>query len=72
MAQEIDELTVETLGPYAAIDQQEAFEQRDATLIVGPAYARTPMRTYLNDRVLTIAGGSSEIQRTILAKLVLR
>ncbi len=72
MAQEIDEMIIEALGPYAAIDQQEAFEQRDAALIVGPDYARTPMRGYLNDRVLTIAGGSSEIQRTILAKLVLR
>ena len=72
VAQEIDELMIEALGPYAAIDQQEAFEQRDAALIVGPDYARTPMRGYLNDRVLTIAGGSSEIQRTILAKYVLR
>ena len=70
-AQEIDEMIVEALGPYAAIDQEEAFASRDPARVVGPDYARTPMRRYLNDRVLTIAGGSSEIQRTVLARQLL-
>lgn len=70
-AQEIDELVIEALGPYAAVDQSGAFESRDPAQAFGPGHARTPMRRYLNDRVMTIAGGSSEVQRTILAKLML-
>ena len=71
LAQEIDEMIVEALGPYAAIDQEGAFASHDPARVVGPDYARTPMRRYLNDRVLTIAGGSSEIQRTVLARQML-
>ena len=70
-AQRVDELIIEALGPYAAIDQEAAFAARDPALVTGPDYARTPMRRYLNDRVLTIAGGSSEVQRGILAKQLL-
>lgn len=71
MGQEIDELIVDALGPYAMVDQGPAFEAMDPALVVGPDYARTPIRRYLDQRVLTIAGGSSEVQRTILAKLML-
>jgi alkylation response protein AidB-like acyl-CoA dehydrogenase len=70
-AQEIDEMIVEALGPYAASDQEPAFRTRDPTQVFGPPYARTPIRRYLDNRVLTIAGGSSEVQRAILAKQML-
>lgn len=71
LAQEIAELIVEAAGPYVCIDQAAAFAARDRSLVVGPANSGIAMRKYLNDRVLTIAGGSSEVQRTILAKLML-
>jgi alkylation response protein AidB-like acyl-CoA dehydrogenase len=69
--QEIDELMIEALGPYAAVDQEEAFARRDRSRVFGPDLARIAMRRYLNDRVLTIAGGTSEILRNILAKKML-
>ena len=38
---------------------------------IGPDYARTPVARYLNGRAATIFGGSSEIQRNILARTAL-
>jgi acyl-CoA dehydrogenase len=38
---------------------------------VGPEHSLTAMARYLNDRAATIYGGSNEIQRDIIARLVL-
>ena len=38
---------------------------------VGPERALTAMARYLNDRAASIYGGSNEIQRDIMARLVL-
>jgi alkylation response protein AidB-like acyl-CoA dehydrogenase len=38
---------------------------------VGPAYAQAPTGQYLNNRKLSIYGGSNEVQRSIIAKAIL-
>ena len=38
----------------------------------GPEYAPPAIGTYLNKRASSIFGGSNEVQRDIIAKLVLR
>ncbi|MFA5525144.1 MAG: acyl-CoA dehydrogenase family protein [Tissierellales bacterium] len=68
----VDELSLETLGEYAVADQGEAYSQHDAAKLFGPPQALTPLRRYLNDRAMTIAGGSSEVLRNILAKTALK
>ena len=69
--QKINQLTMDALGKYAAVDQHKATGPNATMEDVGPAYALTPTIHYLNDRVLTIAAGSSEIQRNILARVAL-
>ncbi|MDP2010500.1 MAG: acyl-CoA dehydrogenase family protein [Phenylobacterium sp.] len=69
--QMIDELALEAAGPYAAVDQIEA-RAPDANLPwVGPEHSLTTSARYLNDRAASIYGGSNEIQRDIMARLVL-
>jgi alkylation response protein AidB-like acyl-CoA dehydrogenase len=70
--QRIDALAIDALGHYRAADQNDAFGASPRPPPVGPDYALTPMRRYLNDLVMTIAGGSSEVQRNILARITLR
>ncbi|MDB5425244.1 MAG: acyl-CoA dehydrogenase [Phenylobacterium sp.] len=67
--QEISELEVEAIGQYALADQAPAlFGDAEG---VGPARALTPVAHYLNLRAFTIFGGSSEVQRNILARTAL-
>jgi len=70
--QGIVELMTEALGPYALPDLRAAIAaagyQGD---LAGPAYATTPTVQYLNLRKLSIYGGSNEIQRNIIAQMIL-
>ncbi|WP_137787322.1 acyl-CoA dehydrogenase family protein [Sphingomonas sp. 3P27F8] len=66
--QRLAQLTSEALGPYAAVDQRHALGMGANEDVVGPAYALTPTARYLNTRAATIFGGSSEVQRNIIAK----
>ena len=68
--QRTNALAMEALGVYAAVDQRPSLGEGLADPI-GPAYAMTPTAKYLNGRATTIFGGSSEIQRNILAKAIL-
>ncbi|HEX7777037.1 MAG TPA: acyl-CoA dehydrogenase family protein [Parvibaculum sp.] len=71
MLQAIDELAVEAVAYYGDVSQRPAREPGSNVEAVGPQYALTAMPRYLNDRASTIYGGSNEIQRGIMAKLVL-
>jgi acyl-CoA dehydrogenase len=69
--QRLDELAIETIGFYSAVDQPEARQPGSNIEPVGPADGVLAMARYLNNRAGSIYGGSNEIQRDIMARLVL-
>lgn len=69
--QRIGELGVEAIGQYALVDQGASLFEEPPAAVVGPDRALTPVATYLNMRAFTIFGGSSEVQRNILARTAL-
>lgn len=69
--QKIDEMAVEVIAYYAVADQIKAREPGSNVPPVGPEYGLTVVPRYLNNRAASIYGGSNEIQRGIIAKLVL-
>ncbi|MBS0409125.1 MAG: acyl-CoA dehydrogenase family protein [Proteobacteria bacterium] len=69
--QKIDELAIEAAGFYAGVDQFEARQAGANVEVVGPRHSLTTMPRYLNNRAGSIYGGSNEIQRDIMARLVL-
>ena len=71
MGQRLAELTVEALGVYALPHQPEARIAGQNTAPVGPAEGVVAFARYFNLRASSIAGGSNEVQKNILAKLVL-
>jgi alkylation response protein AidB-like acyl-CoA dehydrogenase len=71
LMQQIDELALEALGPYAAVHQPEARLPGANTNFIGPEAGLTVTARYLNDRAGSIYGGSNEIQRNIVARLIL-
>jgi alkylation response protein AidB-like acyl-CoA dehydrogenase len=68
LGQGVEALAMEALAAYAAADQSSA---AGANAPVGPDHAATPTARFLNGRAATIFGGSSEIQRNILARIIL-
>ena len=69
IVQRMTEFFVEGAGPYAAPWFPEV---RGPPETVGPDWAQPEMVRYLEGRAASIAGGSDEIQRNIIAKHVLR
>jgi acyl-CoA dehydrogenase len=69
--QRLDEIAIAALGAYANVEQIEAREPGSNVEPVGPEIGLTAMPRYLNNRAATIYGGSNEIQRDIIARLVL-
>jgi alkylation response protein AidB-like acyl-CoA dehydrogenase len=69
--QAITELLVQAAGPYALPLRREAMAAGYQGEAVGPAYAAPLAANYLNMRKLSIYGGSNEIQKNIIAKLIL-
>ncbi len=69
--QEINALTKQAVGPYAMPFVSEALEAGSNVGPVGPDYAMSATSQYLNNRKLSIYGGSNEVQRTIIAKAIL-
>jgi alkylation response protein AidB-like acyl-CoA dehydrogenase len=62
------------VGPYALPFRREAMEagwQFDATReSPGPRYASTLAASYFNQRKLSIFGGTNEIQKNIISKMI--
>ena len=68
--QRLTELTLEAVGHYGA-PYFRGFGDGDNEHPIGPDYAHRAAPTYFNVRKTTIYGGSNEIQRNIIAKMVL-
>lgn len=68
--QRLTELTLEAVGHYGA-PYFRGFGTGDNEHPIGPDYAHRAAPTYFNARKTTIYGGSNEIQRNIIAKMVL-
>jgi acyl-CoA dehydrogenase len=69
--QKLDELAIEIAGYYALADQIEARKPSSNIPPIGPGHSLFAMPRYLNNRAASIYGGSNEIQRDIIARLVL-
>jgi alkylation response protein AidB-like acyl-CoA dehydrogenase len=73
LGQRMSELMVEALDYYATpmpAGGRPLYEIND--WLPGPEYAAPAIGSYLNKRASSIFGGSNEVQRDIIAKLVLR
>lgn len=70
-AQAIQEFAVDLAGPYAAVSQFAARQPGSNVEAVGPDSALAVTARYFNGRAASIYGGSNEIQRNIMAKMVL-
>ena len=68
--QRLTELALEAVGHYGA-PYFRSFGEGDNQHPIGPDYAHRTAPTYFNVRKTTIYGGSNEIQRNIIAKMVL-
>ena len=69
--QTLTELMMEALGPYALPFDLDAMELDYKGERAGPDYAGPLAAHYFNYRKVTIYGGSNEIQRNIIAQMVL-
>ncbi|KQM80092.1 acyl-CoA dehydrogenase family protein [Xylophilus sp. Leaf220] len=69
--QEISSLTRRAMGPYAQPFRPEAMHGTDVAEPVGPPEAATAAAQYFNNRKLSIFGGSNEIQKNIISKMIL-
>lgn len=75
--QAISELTMLAMGPYALPWRREAMEagyqvdpRVQVGVQVGPRYAAGAAARYLNQRKLSIFGGTNEIQKNIISKMI--
>ncbi|MFT3721934.1 acyl-CoA dehydrogenase family protein [Pseudorhodoferax sp.] len=69
--QEILSLIRRAMGPYAAPFVEEAMHGRSAEPPIGPEEAFSAAAAYFNHRKLSIFGGSNEIQKNIISKMIL-
>ncbi len=69
--QRITELALEAVGHYGAPFAREFPEDGNNMFPIGPDYAHGAAPVYFNMRKTSIYGGSNEIQRNIIAKMVL-
>lgn len=71
IAQEISSLYRRAMGPYALPFIAESLDDRYDAVPVGPAESASAAAQYFKLRALSIYGGSSEIQRNIISKMIL-
>lgn len=69
--QRLTELTLEAVGNYAQPYAREFPQDKGNEFPIGPDYAHHAAPIYFNWRKASIYGGSNEIQRNIIAKMVL-
>ncbi|CAM4027613.1 acyl-CoA dehydrogenase family protein [Bordetella tumbae] len=69
--QEISSLNRRAMGPYARPYVAEALEDGNQHLSIGPTGADSAAAQYFNNRKLSIFGGSNEIQKNIISKMIL-
>jgi alkylation response protein AidB-like acyl-CoA dehydrogenase len=69
--QDLSSLTRRAMGPYAQPFVAEALVEGFDGPYVGPAEAASAAVQYFNNRKLSIFGGSNEIQRNIISKMIL-
>ncbi|MDB5856004.1 MAG: pimeloyl-CoA dehydrogenase large subunit [Herminiimonas sp.] len=69
--QAITELLVQAVGTYALPLRRDAMTPGFDGEMVGPDYATALSAGYLNMRKLSIYGGSNEIQKNIIAQMIL-
>ena len=71
MSMRISELAVEAIGFYGAPHQPEARTVGSNVAPIGPNEGIVALPNYFNYRAMSIAGGTNEVQKNIVAKLVL-
>jgi alkylation response protein AidB-like acyl-CoA dehydrogenase len=59
------------MGPYAQPFIEEALHEDYDEAPVGPGEAASAAAVYFNNRKLSIFGGSNEIQKNIISKMIL-
>ena len=69
--QEISSLLRRAMGPYAQPFVAEALEDGFERAPIGPPEAASAAAQYFNNRKLSIFGGSNEVQRNIISKMIL-
>jgi len=69
--QRLTELTLEAVGTYGAPDRRGFPEDGSNEFPIGPDYAHMSAPAYFNMRKTSIYGGSNEIQRNIITKMIL-
>lgn len=69
--QRLTELTLEAVGHYGAPYHRGFPEDGSNAFPIGPDYAHTAGPLYFNMRKTSIYGGSNEIQRNIITKMIL-
>lgn len=69
--QEISALTRRAMGPYARPYVEEALDGDYTGAAIGPEGADVAAAQYFNLRKLSIFGGSNEIQKNIITKMIL-
>lgn len=73
LQQRVTELAVEIMGPYAMPQQPQLLEPGSYDQLIGPPSANTAVSVpqYFGDRCITIAGGTTQVQKNIIATRIL-
>jgi alkylation response protein AidB-like acyl-CoA dehydrogenase len=69
--QEISSLTRRAMGIHARAFVAEELDGDDSGMRTGPDFAAAAAAQYFNNRKLSIFGGSNEIQKNIISKMIL-
>ena len=71
ICQELDHLQRRAAGRFGRISRPEALEEGFNGEDIGPFFAHTASSTYFNNRKVSIYGGSNEIQKNIITKMII-